>query len=172
MMCITRTERTLGGPCRPSPIRTATSLRMTVASPTGTTCCDSLDRTSSRVGTRSVSATRFEAMALPSDRFAVDGQSLFILAFAPERVSADRPIFCSIFQLLSGRKNFFTRSVRTDKHVLVYEALSDHVELYDAVTDPPESQDLAQGSPETVEELRELLRASATGNLWEVRRFQ
>ncbi|MBW2159278.1 MAG: hypothetical protein JRH14_04830, partial [Deltaproteobacteria bacterium] len=58
------------------------------------------------------------------------------------------------------------------KHVLVYEALSDHVELYDAVTDPRESQDVAPSSPETVENLRELLGASATGNLWEARRFQ
>ena len=116
--------------------------------------------------------TVLEATGLPPDRFAMDGQSLFIPALAPDRVPADRPIFCSIFQLLSGRKNFFTRSVRTDKHVLVYEALSDHVELYDAVADPRESRDVAGSSPETVEELRELLRASATGNLWDARRFQ
>jgi hypothetical protein len=106
------------------------------------------------------------------DRFAIDGQSLFVPVLAPERVSVDRPIFCSIFQLLSGRKNFFTQSVRTDKHVLVYEALSNHVELYDAVTDPRESQDVAPSNPETVDELRELLRLSATGNLWEARLFQ
>ena len=129
-------------------------------------------RISKRVALTDLVPTVLEAMSLPSNRFAFDGQSLFIPALAPERVSADRPIFCSIFQLLSGRKNFFTRSVRTDKHVLVYEALSDHVELYDAVADPRESRDVAGSSPETVEELRELLRASATGNLWDARRFQ
>ncbi|MBW1904058.1 MAG: sulfatase-like hydrolase/transferase [Deltaproteobacteria bacterium] len=129
-------------------------------------------RISHRVALTDLVPTLLEVMSLPSDRFAVDGQSLFIPALAPERVSADRPIFCSIFQLLSGRKNFFTRSVRTDKHVLVYETLSDHVELYHAVTDPRESQDVAPSSPETVENLRELLGASATGNLWEARRFQ
>ena len=129
-------------------------------------------RISNRVALTDLVPTLLEAMSLPPDRFALDGQSLFIPALAPERVSADRPIFCSIFQLLSGRKNFFTRSVRTDKHVLVYETLSDHVELYDAVTDPRENQDVAPSSPETVENLRELLGASATGNLWEARRFQ
>lgn len=128
-------------------------------------------RISDRVALTDLVPTLIEAMSLP-DRLAVDGQSLFVPALAPGRVSADRPIFCSIFQLLSGRKNFFTRSVRTDEHVLIYESLSDHVELYDAVTDPRESQDVAQSSPETVERLRELLRASATGNLWEARRFQ
>jgi arylsulfatase A-like enzyme len=129
-------------------------------------------RISNRVALTDLVPTLLEAMSLPPDRFALDGQSLFVPALAPQRVSADRPIFCSIFQLLSGRKNFFTRSVRTDKHVLVYEALSDHVELYDAVTDPRESQDRTSSAPETVEELRKLLAASATGNLWEARRFQ
>ena len=129
-------------------------------------------RISSRVALTDLVPTLLEATSLPTDRFPVEGQSLFIPALAPGRVSADRPIFCSIFQLLRGRKNFFTRSVRTDKHVLVHEALSDRVELYDAVTDPREIQDVAPNNPETVEELRELLRASATGNLWEARRFQ
>jgi len=129
-------------------------------------------RISKRVALTDLVPTLVEALSLPPDRLAIDGQSLFIPALAPERVPADRPIFCSVFQLMSGRKNFFTRSVRTDKHVLVYEALSEHVELYDAVTDPRESQDVAPSNPETVEELRELLRSSATGNLWEARLFQ
>ena len=129
-------------------------------------------RISRRVALIDLVPTLIEAMSLPADRFPVDGQSLFVPALAPGRVPVDRPIFCSIFQLLSGRKNFFTRSVRTDQHVLVYEALSDRVELYDAVTDPGESQDIAASSPEVVEELRQLLGAAATGNLWEARRFQ
>jgi arylsulfatase A-like enzyme len=129
-------------------------------------------RISSRVALTDLVPTLIEAMSLPADRFPLDGQSLFIPALAPGRVRTDRPIFCSIFQLLSGRKNFFTRSVRTDKHVLIYESLSDRVELYDAVTDPRESQDIAASSPGVVEDLRQLLGASATGNLWEARRFQ
>lgn len=129
-------------------------------------------RISSRVALTDLAPTLVEALSLPADRFPVDGQSLFVPALASGRVRADRPIFCSVFQLLSGRKNFFTRSVRTDQHVLIYEALSDRVELYDAVTDPGESQDIAQSNPEAVEELSQLLGASATGNLWEARRFQ
>jgi len=129
-------------------------------------------RISSRVALTDLVPTLLEVMSLSVDRNSLDGQSLFIPALAPERAHSDRPIFCSIFQLLGGRKNFFTRSVRTDKHVLVYEALSDRVELYDAVADPGETENLAQSSPEIVEELRPLLGASATGNLWEARRFQ
>lgn len=129
-------------------------------------------RISSRVALTDLVPTLAEVMSLPVDRNSLDGQSLFIPALAPERAHSDRPIFCSIFQLLSGRKNFFTRSVRTDKRVLVYETLSDRVELYDAVADPGETENLAQSSPEVVEELRPLLGASATGNLWEARRFQ
>lgn len=129
-------------------------------------------RISNRVALTDLVPTLLEALSLPSDGVALDGQSLFVPLLAPDRVPADRPIFCSIFQLLTGRKNFFTRSVRTDEHVLVYEALSDHVELYNAVADPGEKQNLAASSPGTVEELRELLGASATGNLWEARRFQ
>ena len=129
-------------------------------------------RISSRVALTDLVPALVEVMSLPADRNSLDGQSLFIPALAPGRVHSDRPIFCSIFQLLSGRKNFFTRSVRTDQHVLVYEALSDRVELYDALTDPGETENLASRSPDIVEELRPLLGASATGNLWEARRFQ
>ncbi len=129
-------------------------------------------RISSRVALTDLVPTLIEGMSLPADRFPVDGQSLFIPALASARAPADRPIFCSVFQLLSGRKNFFTRSVRTDKHALIYESLSDRVELYDAVTDAVESKDIAASNPAVVEELRQLLGASATGNLWEARRFQ
>lgn len=129
-------------------------------------------RITSRVALIDLVPTLLEVTSMPTGRFAVDGQSLFIPALVPRRVPADRPIFCSIFQIMGGRKNFFTRSVRTDQHVLFYEALSDRVELYDCVTDPGESQDIAASNPEAVKELRQLLRASATGNLWEARRFQ
>jgi arylsulfatase A-like enzyme len=129
-------------------------------------------RISNRVALTDLVPTLLEATSLPPDHSALDGQSLFIPALAPERAPADRPIFCSIFQLLSGRNNFFTRSVRTNQYTLVYETLSDHVELYDAVSDPLESQDLATSNPEKVDELRQLVGASATGNLWEARRFQ
>lgn len=129
-------------------------------------------RISHRVALTDIVPTLLELLSLPTDGFPVDGQSLFIPALAPERVSVDRPIFCSVFQLLSGRKNFFIRSVRTDKHVLVYEALSHRVELYDASTDPQEREDIATGNSDTVESLRQLLQAADTGNLWEARRFQ
>jgi arylsulfatase A-like enzyme len=129
-------------------------------------------RISSRVALTDLVPTLIEAMAIPDDRFPVDGQSLLVPALASERVSPERPIFCSVFQLMSGRKNFFTRSVRTDKHALIYESLSERVELYDVVADPVESKDIAASDPSVVDELRQLLGATSTGNLWEARRFQ
>jgi arylsulfatase A-like enzyme len=129
-------------------------------------------RISTRVALTDVVPTLLEAVSLSAEPAVFDGQSLFVPALAPDRAPDDRPIFCSVFQLLSGRKNFFTRSVRTKEHVLIHEALSDHVELYDAVKDPGESRNIAPSNPEIVHDLRELLRGSATGNLWEARRFQ
>ena len=129
-------------------------------------------RISSRVALTDLVPTLIEALSLPADRFPVDGQSLFIPALAPGTAPADRPIFCSVFQLMSGRTNFFIRSVRTEKHALIYESLSERIELYDAVADPRESRDIASSNPDIVEDLRQLLSASATGNLWEARRFQ
>lgn len=129
-------------------------------------------RISRRVALTDLVPTLLEAIPLPSDRVVVDGQSLFVPALTPDQAPEDRPIFCSVFQLLSGRKNFFIRSVRTDEHVLIHEALSDHVELYDALSDPGEFRDIAPSNPEVVESLRDLLGGSATGNLWQARRFQ
>ncbi|TFH32256.1 MAG: hypothetical protein E4H00_01810 [Myxococcales bacterium] len=129
-------------------------------------------RIHNRVALIDLVPTLLETLSLPSDALAVDGQSLLVPGLAPQRAPKGRPIFCSVFQLMSGRKNFFIRSVRTDKHTLVYEAFSDHFELYDTVTDPRERHDIAADHPETVEDLRGLLGASATGNLWEARGFQ
>ncbi|MBW2510066.1 MAG: sulfatase-like hydrolase/transferase, partial [Deltaproteobacteria bacterium] len=105
-------------------------------------------RISRRVALTDLVPTLLEVMSLPPKPSVFDGQSLFVPALATDRAPEDRPIFCSVFQLLSGRKNFFTRSVRTDEHVLIHEALSDHVELYDAVRDPGESRDIAPSNPE------------------------
>ena len=116
--------------------------------------------------------TIVEAVGLPRDGWQLDGQSLFVPVLAPELVHKDRPIFCSIFQLLSGRKNFFTRSVRTDAFSLVYETLGDHAELYDLKRDPRERKDVAKQNPERTAELKEMLKASLTGNLWQARRFK
>lgn len=116
--------------------------------------------------------TLVEALRLPSDGLDLDGQSLFVPALAPEQVQADRPIFCSVFQLLSGRTNFFTRSVRTERNTLVHEALSDRRELYDTAADPGEARNVAGDDPQTAERLQGLLKAALRGNLWEARSFQ
>jgi arylsulfatase A-like enzyme len=125
-----------------------------------------------RVALIDVVPTLVEALDLPRGEVNVDGQSLFVPVLAPERVDAERPMFCSVFQLLKGRKNFFIRSVRDGRFTLVHELLSDRRELYDTARDPGEKRDIAASDPETVARLGALLEAELEGNLWDVRKFK
>jgi arylsulfatase A-like enzyme len=129
-------------------------------------------RLDQRVALIDLVPTLVEALRMPQDDLDLDGQSLFVPALAPEQVQADRPLFCSVFQLLSGRTNFFTRSVRTERHTLVHEALSDRLELYDVAADAGEARNVAGGDAENVQRLQALLKAALRGNLWEARSFQ
>lgn len=125
-----------------------------------------------RVSLVDVVPTLVELMDLPQKGLDLDGQSLLIPALAPELVSEDRPIFCAIFQLLRGRKNFFIRSVRTAAHTLIHEAYSNTFELFESKADPHEKNDIAAQNTSVVETLQPLLKAALTGNLWEARRFK
>jgi len=129
-------------------------------------------RIEQRVALVDIVPTLIEVLDLPRDNIALDGQSLFVASLAPERVTKERPIFCSIFQLLRGRRNFFTRSVRTASHTLIQEALSDNLELFDNTEDPRETTNIASSNKDTVGALRDTLKASLSGNLWEARRFK
>ena len=129
-------------------------------------------RIDERVSLVDVAPTLVEVLDIPRDSLRFDGQSLFVPALAPELVSKERPIFCAIFQLLRGRKNFFTRSVRTAAHTLIHETYSDTVELYDNGADPAEKRNIAADNEAVVNQLQPLLKAALTGNLWEARRFK
>lgn len=115
-----------------------------------------------------------ELLGMEDRGTAVDGQSLLIPVMAPGEVDADRPIFCNIFQMLGGRQNFFTQTVRAGNSLLVHELLNDTVELYDTRADPLEKHDLSK-DPARVDEvarLKALVQSSLTGNLFEARTFQ
>jgi|GEM_PF-2321552 len=129
-------------------------------------------RIDERVSLIDLAPTLAEVLDVPRDGLQFDGQSLFVPALAPELVSKERPIFCAIFQLLRGRKNFFTRSVRTADHTLVHEAYSDTVELFDNHDDPGEKRNIATQNKAAVDALQPMLKAALTGNLWEARRFK
>lgn len=125
-----------------------------------------------RVALVDIVPTLVEALQLPKNKLELDGQSLFVPVLAREHVQPERPIFCSIFQLMRGRTNFFTRAVSTEKYTLVHEALSDKTELFNDVEDPGQTNDIASGNPQVVEELTATLKAGLRGNLWEIRSFQ
>ncbi len=129
-------------------------------------------RVTSPVALVDIVPTLVEVLDVQEGAPATDGQSLVVPALTPRAAPRERPIFCSIYQLLGGRRNFFTRAVRTESHSLVFEVISDQVELYDLVEDPKETVNIAEKNPEVVGRLRGLLGASLTGNLWEARRFK
>lgn len=131
-------------------------------------------RIRNRVALTDIVPTLIEALDLPFELLSVDGQSLFMPVLSPRSVDRDRPIFCSIFQLMSGRKNFFTRSVRAERYILIQELLSGKRELYDTIKDPGERVNLIQDSrkQQLVDRLSVALRASLRSNLFGVRKFK
>jgi arylsulfatase A-like enzyme len=127
-----------------------------------------------RVALVDIVPTLVELLGLDQREFDLDGQSLLMPIYSPETVDAERPMYCAIYQLLSGRKNFFTRSVRTANRTLIQEALSDRFELYDTELDPGERRDVSAdaGYADDLTTLKEQLQAELTGNLFAVRRFK
>lgn len=123
-----------------------------------------------RVGLNDIVPTLVELLGLDMPADELDGQSLLIPAFDPQRVPADRPVYCSVISQKSSQGDFLRHSVRVGRHVLLHDVLDRHVELYDRERDPKERRPLDPADPKvraTVEELTRTLRAHITGNIEE-----
>lgn len=123
-----------------------------------------------RVGLNDVVPTLVELLGLDVPADALDGQSLLIPAFDPQRVPADRPVYCSVLSQKSSQGDFLRHSVRVGRHALLHDVLQRHYELYDLATDPREKQPLDPADPQvkaTMDELARTLRAHITGNIEE-----
>jgi arylsulfatase A-like enzyme len=98
----------------------------------------------------------------------LDGRSLLLSAFAPERIEADRPLFCCVLSQKAAQGHFFRRAVRIGRHMLAQELTgAGSEELYDTEADPAERRPLP-ASPEmeaVKERLRAALARAMTGNL-------
>jgi arylsulfatase A-like enzyme len=131
-------------------------------------------RIGQRVALVDIVPTLVELLDLDGEGLQLDGQSLLVPILAPKMVDRERPIFCSIYQLMRGRKNFFTRSVRDDRNTLVHDALSNRIEFFDNQQDPGQQKDLSRepAHQEEIERMKRQLGASLKGNLFEVRRFK
>ena len=100
----------------------------------------------------------------------LDGQSLVIPAFEPHLVDPNRPVYCTIYQIMSGRPRFFTRSVRRGRWSLFEESYAGNVELYDLFADQREHvnlADLPRYAP-TASELRSLFSRISEDNLYRI----
>ena len=131
-------------------------------------------RVAARVALVDLVPTLLELIGLEQNAPELDGRSLLLPVLQPKASSAERPIFCAIFQMMSGRQNFFIQSLRTERHTLIHEMLSDGLELYDTDADPGEHENLARDPAQhtRLESMKATLKASLQGNLFEARSFQ
>ncbi|NUO50533.1 MAG: sulfatase, partial [Polyangiaceae bacterium] len=84
------------------------------------------------------------APAAPGQR--LDGNSLLLAKHAPDRLSADRPFFCSVVSQKAAQGDFFRRAVRSGKWALFKEMRgSQAVTLYDVEKDPAEQAPVSEG---------------------------
>jgi len=100
----------------------------------------------------------------------LDGQSLLVPLYEPNDVDQNRPLFCTIYQVMSGRPKFFTRSVRRGKWSLFEESYTGRVELYNHANDHKERVNLAAepGFVPVVSDLRHLFSQVSEDNVYRV----
>lgn len=127
-------------------------------------------RISQRVALIDIAPTLLELLGTRHSSVPLDGQSLLIPIFEPTVVDPERPIFCSIFQVMEGRPPFFTRSVRRGRWSFFEEVKAERLELYDRDSDPGERVDLlsSPGRAPNVASLRQVLLSAPKGNLFRV----
>ena len=123
-----------------------------------------------RVALLDLVPTLLEMLGAQNATAQLDGQSLFVPAYEPNLVDPQRPIFCSIYQVMSGRPRFFTRSVRRGRWSFFEEAYAGSVELYDLPVDQREHVNVVGEvqSAQLVSDLRQLLSQVRDGNLYKV----
>jgi arylsulfatase A-like enzyme len=118
--------------------------------------------------------TLLELLALPLALPELDGQSLLVPALTPEFVEKDRPIFCTVYQLVTRKKDFFIRAVRRDGFALMHEFVGNQTSLFDLSTDPDEQRDLSKDEAyaERKRQLLDSVLASKSSNVLETRRVK
>ena len=127
-------------------------------------------RISSPVGLVDIAPTLQELLNLPRGTMHPDGQSLLLPVLSPNEVRADRPVFCSVFQVFTGREDFFIRSVRSGRYAFMHHMLSGNRELFDLEEDPGEQRNLlAEGTHDAEGALEAMLKASLKSNIFQAR---
>jgi arylsulfatase A-like enzyme len=127
-------------------------------------------RISRPVGLVDIAPTLQELLNLPRGSGRTDGQSLLLPVLSPNEVRADRPIFCSVFQVFRGRDDFFIRSVRSGRHAFMHHMLSGNRELFDLEEDPEEQHNLlTEEAHEAEAALDAMLKASLKSNIFQAR---
>ncbi len=127
-------------------------------------------RIASRVALLDLVPTLLELLDRRDSAAHLDGQSLLIPVYEPYAVDPNRPLFCTIYQLLSGRPRFFLRSVRRGSWSYFEETYAGSRELYDQNVDPYERVNVARSASNApvVAELRQLFLQVSEDNLYQV----
>ena len=114
--------------------------------------------------------TLLELLDRPTSEAKLDGQSLLIPAYEPRAVDPNRPLFCSIYQVMSGRPRFFIRSVRSGSWSFFEEAYTGQHQLYNRGNDPHELTNVAAnaGNASVVSELSHLFLRVSEDNLYRI----
>jgi arylsulfatase A-like enzyme len=124
---------------------------------------------SRRVSLVDIVPTILELVGAPTDPGQFDGQSLL---FAERDEGAERPSFCAITNQGGSAGNpFFHRGIRLGERSLIHDVLNDTFELYDVTADRAETKNIVGDAAEsaTVNHLKRMLAANATGNLFQLR---
>lgn len=127
------------------------------------------ERIDTPVGLVDIAPSLLELVGAPIEETQrLDGTSLLLTKNAPEKIPADRPLFCSVVSQKATQGDFFRRAVRSGKWALFKEMRgSQAMTLYDAEADPKEGAPLgADGeAADAQERLDTWLSLQLTGNI-------
>lgn len=126
-------------------------------------------RVNQRVGLIDVVPTVLDAIGVGAGEMKLEGRSAIATAY--DKRAPELPQFCTVMTQKLKQGVWFRRSVMHGNHHLIDNMLAGELELYDVRRDRAEKNDLIKAGRDgqTTEQLKALLDASLTGNVFDLR---